>query len=95
MAWVPFRMDMTTALYYWRGMLNITNFNLDSKRLLLILAYLGFLTTLEWILYRYRERIIVSGLPQWMPASLIAAALFLLLIASSRGTETPFIYQGF
>lgn len=95
LAWVPFRMNLTTALNYWRGMLNLTNFSLNSKILLVLLVFLGFVTFLEWILYRYQDRIVGYRVPQWVQAGIMAAALYIILIASSSGTQTPFIYQGF
>jgi alginate O-acetyltransferase complex protein AlgI len=95
LAWVPFRMNLTTALNYWRGMLNLTNFSLNSKILLVALVFLGFVAFLEWILYRYQDQIGGYRLPQWVQAGIMAAALYIILIASSSGTQTPFIYQGF
>jgi alginate O-acetyltransferase complex protein AlgI len=95
MAWVPFRMDMPAAVQYWRAIINVTNLNIDSGRLLLILPYIGFWMALDWLLYRKKNEFIWISIPQWARAGLLAAAVLLVAIAASGEVSTPFIYQGF
>lgn len=94
-AWVPFRMELPTALEYWISMLNLTNFSIASKKLPLVLSYLGFWIIIEWQLYRLKDKVQVIKFPKWAQATLFAGALLLIIIASASQTSHPFIYQGF
>lgn len=95
LAWVPFRMEMPIATEYWLGVLNFTNFSMISKKLLLILAYLGFWIVVEWQFYRFKDEFLLIKFPKWAQAMLFAGAVVLLIIASSSQSRPPFIYQGF
>ena len=95
MAWVPFRMEMPIAIIYWKTMLNFSNLSIQSGRLLLILAYIGFWMLIDWLLYRQRNEFFWLRFPKFAQAGLLAAFFLLVLIASATETSTPFIYQGF
>jgi alginate O-acetyltransferase complex protein AlgI len=95
LAWVPFRMEMSIAIDYWKTILNFSNFSIDSGRLLLILPYIGFWMLVEWLFYRQRDEFLWLRFPKFAQAGLLAAAFLLVLVASTSETSTPFIYQGF
>jgi D-alanyl-lipoteichoic acid acyltransferase DltB (MBOAT superfamily) len=95
LAWVPFRMELPIAVEYWISMLNLTNFSISSRKLLLILPYLGLWVAVEWQFYRYRDEFLAIKFPKWAQALAFAGVFVLILIASADQSSPPFIYQGF
>jgi alginate O-acetyltransferase complex protein AlgI len=95
LAWVPFRMELPIATEYWLSLLNITKLGIVSKKLVLILFYLGFWILIEWHLYRFKDEFHYLKFPRWAQAMLFAGALVLIIIASADQSSPSFIYQGF
>lgn len=95
LAWVPFKMELPTATLYWLSMFNLANLGGISKKLVLIILYLGFWTIVEWQMYRRKDEFLCLKFPAWVKGSLFAGAVVLIIIATSNQAETTFIYQGF
>lgn len=95
LAWVPFRMELPIAIEYWLSMLNITNLAMISKKLLVILLYLGFWIAVEWQFYYRKDEYLYIKVPKWAQAALFAGALVLIIIGFAGKSGQPFIYQGF
>jgi alginate O-acetyltransferase complex protein AlgI len=95
MAWVPFAMDLATALAYWKGMFDWTFTVFRFRRILLFLPLAALVLAIDWLQRHYQDEAFIVRWPRLAQASAVAISLFLILILTSTGSEEAFIYQGF
>lgn len=95
LTWVPFRMELPIVIAYWTSMLDVAKLPFFSKRLLLILFYLGLWIIAEWQFYRFKDEFLVTRLPKWGQAICFAVVIVLIIVATADQSGTAFIYQGF
>jgi alginate O-acetyltransferase complex protein AlgI len=103
LAWVPFRMDLTTALVYWRTLFNLADWGdlpalgaLPGMAFWIILVVLLVNLILD-ILEARKGKMVYLKLPVLVRAILINCAVYAILAAYFLKLEAapPFIYQGF
>ncbi len=97
LAWVPFVMDLSTALAYWRGMADWTYPIIRFRRILLAIPLLSLVLLLDWLQRRHQNQDELFFL-RWsrpLQASALAISLFLILLLMQTDREEPFVYQGF
>ena len=94
-AWVPFVMEVSTALAYWRGMLDWTYMVIRFRRIFLFIPFFILVLTVDWLQRRYQDDEFFMRWPPFVQASLLAVSLFLLLILLQGEADEPFVYQGF
>jgi alginate O-acetyltransferase complex protein AlgI len=94
-AWVPFVMELPTALQYWGGMLDWSNPLLRYRRQFLFIPLLALTLGFDWLQRRYQDEEFLLRWPRLAQASLLAVSLFLLILLMQSDQETPFVYQGF
>lgn len=93
LAWVPFRApDVSTALDYWQGMVNLSNLSRPSLRILIILIPAFWL---DWVQYRRTDELVFLRWPRLVQATLLAIAILAIFLMSQADTGAPFVYQGF
>jgi hypothetical protein len=93
LAWVPFRAPtVSTALRYWRGMLDWSNLRRPSIRAALVLIpALG----IDWVQYRNADELVFLRWPRLVQATLLALAFLAIFLFAQAHIGEPFIYQGF
>jgi alginate O-acetyltransferase complex protein AlgI len=94
-AWVPFVMELPTALAYWQGMLDWTYPIIRFRRIFFLVPFFAAIMLLDWFQYRADDEAIFLRWPRPVQASLLAACLFLLMIIGQVDYEEPFVYLGF
>jgi alginate O-acetyltransferase complex protein AlgI len=95
LAWVPFRMELPVAVDFWRGLTHITNFAFRYRRIVLTVPLLLLALAIDWFEYRSQDETVYLRWPRLAQATLLAVAIFFILIISQADYEEPFVYQGF
>jgi alginate O-acetyltransferase complex protein AlgI len=94
-AWVPFVMELSVGLAYWRGMFDWTYPIIRFRRILLFIPILGLSLGIDWLQRYYHDEAFFLRWPRMVQASLLAVSLFLLIFLVQPEQEQPFVYQGF
>jgi hypothetical protein len=90
-AFVPFRVDVATALVYWRHLVGPAGRVPDLRIPFFILLSLW----LDRIERRHGDATAFWPWPRLLRAALLAAALLLWFLATREQAPAPFIYRGF
>jgi D-alanyl-lipoteichoic acid acyltransferase DltB (MBOAT superfamily) len=101
-AWVPFRMEIGTALDYWQMLFspnrwaNVADFTLLHRFHVIVGILILITLTMDIVQYRKGELAVIN----WQPlpkAILINIAIFGIILATAAQGDAPpqFIYQGF
>lgn len=94
-AWVPFRVEMPTAIELWQNLLSFGHFGLQYKRIALAGIYILLALAIDIIQKRTNDEFIFLRWPRLAQAFATAAVIFLVIIVSSGTVSEPFVYQGF
>lgn len=94
-AWVPFRMEMSVALEFWKQLLNFAEPGLHYRRLAVAAGYVLVSVGIDFVQHRYRDEVIFLRWPRPAQAFLLATVVFLVIIVSVGTVTKPFVYQGF
>jgi alginate O-acetyltransferase complex protein AlgI len=92
LAWVPFRMELSTAVDYWRGLFNFSNLDRPSYRLLIVLIPALWI---DWMQTWRDDELVFLRWPRLVQATLLALAILAIFLATQATTFEPFVYQGF
>jgi alginate O-acetyltransferase complex protein AlgI len=93
--WVPFIMEPSVALNYWRGMFDWTHPVIRFRRILISIPVFALILALDWLERHYQDEVILLRLPRWSQSFLLAACLFVLMFLLQSEQQDPFVYQGF
>jgi alginate O-acetyltransferase complex protein AlgI len=94
-AWVPFIMDLPTALSYWQGMFDWTYTDIRFRRILLFIPLAVGTLGLDWLQRLYQQEVFFLRWPRLVRSFLLATSLILLFILMQSEQMAPFVYQGF
>lgn len=95
LTWVPFIMEPSAALVYWRGMFDWTYPTIRYRRMLLFIPILIVILAVDWLERHYQDETFILRWPGWTQAVLLAFSFFLLGFLMQANQQDPFIYQGF
>lgn len=92
LAFVAFRMDVATALAFWRRLFQgVAGAWPDARMLPIVVTSLA----IDWVQYRNDDEAAFLRWPRPYRVALAAAAVVLCLVMADRRMTAPFIYQGF
>jgi alginate O-acetyltransferase complex protein AlgI len=94
-AWVPFLMEPSLALAYWRGIFDWTYPIIRFRRILLFIPIFLVVLGVDWLERHYQDEFFVLRWPRWTRALLMATTFFVLLFLMQAEQQEPFVYQGF
>jgi alginate O-acetyltransferase complex protein AlgI len=94
-AWVPFRLEMPVAVQFWGQLLNLGEFTLTYRRLVVAFVYVLAAVLLDVIQHHYRDEVFVLRWPRVAQSFLLATVIFLIIITTVGTATPPFVYQGF
>ncbi len=92
LAWVPFRLNVESALEYWRGIFTGPVWEMPDLRLIFLIA--GALL-LDGYQSRHQNETIFLKWPRPARAALLALALLVIFFITRSDFGAPFVYQGF
>ena len=92
LAFAAFRMDVATAIAFWRRLFQGARGAWPDARMLPIVATS---LAIDWIQYRNDDEAVFLRWPRPYRVALAAAAVVLWLVMTDRRATAPFIYQGF
>ena len=92
LAFAAFRMDVATAMAFWRRLFQGAGGPWPDARMLpIVVASLA----IDWVQYRSDDEAAFLRWPRPYRVALAATAVVLWLVMTDRRATAPFIYQGF
>jgi hypothetical protein len=92
LAWVPFRVEIGTALDFWRALLDWSALHRPSYRPILVLLPALWIDLAQF--WRDDELVFLRW-PRLVQAALLALAVLAVFLVSRADSGAPFVYQGF
>jgi D-alanyl-lipoteichoic acid acyltransferase DltB (MBOAT superfamily) len=89
---IPFRMDLHIA---WQFLCGLSRLNKGATPDLHLFLMIGVSLCIDYVQYRNRDEVAFLSWPPLVRATLLAAAILAVFLATRMRPVTPFIYQAF